>query len=90
MQHLAALAPLALATYGLSLGGAIADHDSPAEAEQPTLAELTDVPEECDVKPHRYKYDMNGKTSGIGNHETYKTMDWIDETYYGCPKWDWM
>ena len=33
------VASLALATYGLTLGGPIADHDSPAEAEQPTLAE---------------------------------------------------
>ena len=40
MQRLATLATLALATHGLSLGGATAGHGSPAEAEQPTLAEL--------------------------------------------------
>ena len=39
MQQLTAFAGLGLATYGLSLGGAIADHGSPAETEQATLAE---------------------------------------------------
>ena len=39
MQQLTAFASLALATYGLTLGGAIADHGSPAETEQATLAE---------------------------------------------------
>ena len=34
------VAGLALATHGLTLGGATADHGSPAEAEHPTLAEL--------------------------------------------------
>ena len=41
MQRPAPLAALALTAHGLTqLGGAIADHGSPAEAEQPTLAEL--------------------------------------------------
>ena len=34
------VAGLALATHGLTLRGATADHGSPAEAEHPTLAEL--------------------------------------------------
>ena len=42
MQRVATtiLATLALAAHGLTLRGATADHGSPAEAEQPTLAEL--------------------------------------------------
>ena len=36
----APLAALAVAAHGLPLRGAIADHGSPAEAAQPTLAEL--------------------------------------------------
>ena len=45
MQRIATtiLATLALAAHGLTLRGATADHGRPAEAEQPTLAEL-DVP----------------------------------------------
>ena len=40
MQQLTAFASLALATYGLTLGGAIADHGSPAETEQAILTEF--------------------------------------------------
>ena len=41
MQRVATtLATLALAAHGLTLRGATADHGSPAEAEQATLAEL--------------------------------------------------
>ena len=41
MQRIATtLATLALAAHGLTLRGATADHGSPAEAEQATLAEL--------------------------------------------------
>ena len=48
MQRIATtLATLALAAHGLTLRGATADHGSPGEAEQPTLAELTEEEMDC-------------------------------------------
>ena len=54
------------------------------------LADEDAVPPECTVKPEDYEYDKNGATPGFGGYETYESMHWIDATYYGCPKWDWL
>ena len=81
MQRLtASIASLALATHGLTLGGAIADHGNPAETEQPTLSQCAEG--ECDCTTPAAVSDPEPETGEFVCADTSKGA--LDPYGTGC------
>ena len=101
MQRLTfiAAASLALATHGLTLGGATAEHGSPIEAEQGTLAELElldlhdDIIDEdmlaqseLEKRGGRSKSRSDGKArgNGVGGGSSWDTNTPYEDRHTPC------